>query len=105
MTIIQPTRSGLERREFVRQVSLALPFAAVVGAARAFSQDTEPSTNGSPAGLSGVIVRQSDPDNLEYPFANLKDFLTPNDRFYVRNHFPTPKVDAVGWRVRVEGAV
>jgi DMSO/TMAO reductase YedYZ molybdopterin-dependent catalytic subunit len=52
-----------------------------------------------------VIVRQNAPDNLEYPFANLSSFLTPNDRFYVRNHFPTPEVDAGAWRLRIEGAV
>jgi DMSO/TMAO reductase YedYZ molybdopterin-dependent catalytic subunit len=54
---------------------------------------------------SDVIVRQNDPDNLEYPFANLTEFLTPNDRFYVRNHFPAPDLDARGWRIKVEGAV
>ena len=27
----------------------------------------------------------------------------PNDRFYVRNHGPTPKIDAASWTLRVEG--
>lgn len=30
-------------------------------------------------------------------------YLTPIDRFYVRNHAPTPRVDPAAWRLRVEG--
>jgi DMSO/TMAO reductase YedYZ molybdopterin-dependent catalytic subunit len=30
-------------------------------------------------------------------------YTTPNDRFYVRNHGPTPKIDAASWRLRIEG--
>src|SRR5262249_45961604 len=35
----------------------------------------------------------------------LDSFLTPNELFYVRNHFPQPAVDAKAWRLKVEGAV
>ena len=30
-------------------------------------------------------------------------YLTPGDRFFVRNHGPTPVIDAASWRLRVEG--
>jgi sulfane dehydrogenase subunit SoxC len=30
-------------------------------------------------------------------------YLTPTDRFFVRNHAPTPILDAAPWRLRVEG--
>ncbi len=30
-------------------------------------------------------------------------YLVPNDLFYVRNHAPTPRIDADSWRLRVEG--
>ncbi len=30
-------------------------------------------------------------------------YATPNDRFYVRNHGPTPKIDAASWTLQVEG--
>jgi DMSO/TMAO reductase YedYZ molybdopterin-dependent catalytic subunit len=30
-------------------------------------------------------------------------YTTPNDRFYVRSHGPTPKIDAASWTLRVEG--
>jgi DMSO/TMAO reductase YedYZ molybdopterin-dependent catalytic subunit len=54
---------------------------------------------------AGLIVRQQNPDNLEFPFATLEHFLTPTERFYVRNHFAVPALDARTWRLRVGGAV
>ena len=29
--------------------------------------------------------------------------VVPNDRFYIRSHVPTPRVDAAAWTLRVEG--
>ena len=52
-----------------------------------------------------MIIRQRNPDNLEFPFATLDHFITPNERFYVRNHFAYPNLDVRTWRLRVEGAV
>jgi DMSO/TMAO reductase YedYZ molybdopterin-dependent catalytic subunit len=54
---------------------------------------------------SALIPREKDPDNLEFPFHTLDGFLTPNDRFYVRNHFAMPTVEAATWRLKVVGAV
>ncbi|MDF2439448.1 MAG: hypothetical protein JWN98_432, partial [Abditibacteriota bacterium] len=51
------------------------------------------------------IIREREPENLEFPFSTLNSFLTPNDKFYVRNHFGTPRIEANGWRLQVEGAV
>lgn len=53
----------------------------------------------------GMIIRQKEPENLEFPFDTLNSFLTPNDRFYVRNHHPVPKLDTAAWKLKVEGAV
>lgn len=53
----------------------------------------------------GLIVRQTSPLNLEYQFSSLSDWLTPSDQFYVRSHFPTPKVDQAQWSLLVDGAV
>src|SRR5262249_41711803 len=55
--------------------------------------------------MPSLIVREKDPENLEFPFASLDSFLTPNKLFYVRNHFALPKLDADTWRLRVVGAV
>ena len=53
----------------------------------------------------GKIVRSEDPLNLETPFEALEGFITPTDQFYVRTHFPVPKIDKHKWRLRVEGRV
>jgi DMSO/TMAO reductase YedYZ molybdopterin-dependent catalytic subunit len=77
------------RRAFLRG-ALALPF---VGGALGAEQ---------PAGL---IVREKEPENLEFPFSTLDSFITPNDKFFIRSHFPAPTIDAKTWRLKVEGAV
>jgi DMSO/TMAO reductase YedYZ molybdopterin-dependent catalytic subunit len=82
---------GLSRRDFLYGAA-ALPLAAA--GPRLFAAD-------GPA----LIVREEDPQNLESPFAALKDFYTPNDLFYIRSHFAAPKLDVKTWRLRVEGAV
>jgi DMSO/TMAO reductase YedYZ molybdopterin-dependent catalytic subunit len=56
----------------------------------------------SPAGL---IIRQKEPANLEMPFDQLDSYLTPPELFYIRSHFPAPKVDAAGYQLRIDGAV
>jgi DMSO/TMAO reductase YedYZ molybdopterin-dependent catalytic subunit len=53
----------------------------------------------------GKIVRGEDPLNLEMPFSTLDQFITPIESFYVRTHFPIPKIDKSDWRLRVEGEV
>ena len=55
--------------------------------------------------IDGKIVRGEDPLNLEMPFAALDSFITPTKLFYVRSHFPIPKIDKQTWRLRVEGEV
>jgi DMSO/TMAO reductase YedYZ molybdopterin-dependent catalytic subunit len=53
----------------------------------------------------GLIIRQKDPNNLEMPFDQLSDFITPAELFYIRSHFPTPKLDPVDHRLSISGAV
>ena len=53
----------------------------------------------------GKIVRGEDPLNLEMPFEKLGGFITPTKLFYVRTHFPIPKIDKQTWRLWVEGEV
>jgi len=52
-----------------------------------------------------LIVRERDPLNLEMPFSAATDFITPNELFYVRCHFPIPGIAAQEWRLKVEGEV
>jgi DMSO/TMAO reductase YedYZ molybdopterin-dependent catalytic subunit len=53
----------------------------------------------------GLIIRQKDPNNLEMPFDQLDDFITPSELFYIRSHFPTPKLDPLAYRLSISGAV
>lgn len=53
----------------------------------------------------GMILREKEPLNLEFPFRTLSKWIIPNEQFYVRNHFPPPRLDPATWRLRIEGAV
>src|ERR1700682_5454571 len=53
----------------------------------------------------GLIIRQKDPNNLEMPFDQLGEFITPSELFYIRSHFPTPELDPVAYRLSISGAV
>jgi DMSO/TMAO reductase YedYZ molybdopterin-dependent catalytic subunit len=61
--------------------------------------------SGAVADPVGLIIRQKDPNNLEMPFDQLGDFITPSELFYIRSHFPTPKLDPVACRLSIRGAV
>src|SRR6266571_4174045 len=66
----------------------------------------EKSTRSEASDQGNVLIpRQRNPDNLEFPFATLDSFITPNEKFYVRNHFEQPKIDVHSWRLKIEGAV
>src|SRR5207248_4643326 len=52
-----------------------------------------------------MITREKEPPNLEMPFGALDSFVTPTERFYVRCHFPIPKINEPEWRLKVEGKV
>ena len=54
---------------------------------------------------AGLIIREQDPVNLEFPFDQLDSFLTPNDLFYVRSHFTRPVLEQADYRLTVDGAV
>ena len=57
------------------------------------------------AGRSGLIIRERDPVNLEYPYDQLESFLTPNDLFYIRSHFKAPSLDRETFELSITGAV
>src|SRR5712671_215799 len=56
----------------------------------------------SPAGL---IIRQKEPTNLEMPFDRVDSYLTPTELFYIRSHFPAPRIAAADYQLRIDGAV
>jgi DMSO/TMAO reductase YedYZ molybdopterin-dependent catalytic subunit len=52
-----------------------------------------------------MIIREKEPANLEMPFGSLDGFITPNEQFYVRCHFPIPSIETRDWWLKIEGAV
>jgi DMSO/TMAO reductase YedYZ molybdopterin-dependent catalytic subunit len=53
----------------------------------------------------GLIIRQREPVNLEMPFDQLDSYFTPTELFFIRCHFPEPKLDVAGYRLRIDGRV
>jgi DMSO/TMAO reductase YedYZ molybdopterin-dependent catalytic subunit len=53
----------------------------------------------------GMVIRQREPVNFEYPFDQLDTFLTPSSLFYIRSHFKAPALEKDSYELRVEGAV
>ena len=53
----------------------------------------------------GRIVHSEAPLNVEMPFETVDTFVTPTESFYVRTHFPIPKIDRDAWWLHVEGEV
>ena len=94
--------AGIQRRDLLRFVAAA-SVTGLVAAAPAQAA-------GSPA---PGIVKPLPPElftvrgtNAETNFAALRStgLLTPADRFFVRNHTVTPRIDAAGWRLTVWGS-
>ena len=54
----------------------------------------------------GLVVHRAHPLNCETSLAALAGgVVMPSTRFYVRNHFQIPKLDAADWRLNVGGLV
>jgi len=57
-------------------------------------------------GSAGLVVHRTDPLNCETSIpALIGGVVMPNARFYVRNHFATPRLDPVSWRLKMIGLV
>jgi DMSO/TMAO reductase YedYZ molybdopterin-dependent catalytic subunit len=92
-----------DRRDFLRAAAAlpVIPWAARGARATPLAEELPADV----VSFSGLIVRESEPRNLEFPFTTLDRFVLPTERFYVRNHFAVPKIDMATWRVKVEGDV
>jgi DMSO/TMAO reductase YedYZ molybdopterin-dependent catalytic subunit len=60
---------------------------------------------GTSTGKRDMIVRSARPLDLEMPIAGFSDYITPLDRFFVRSHVYTPRVEIAQWRLTVDGEV
>src|SRR5437763_7012707 len=54
---------------------------------------------------AGLTIRQKEPKNLETPLDRIDSYLTPTELFYIRSHFPVPRIDAASYRLTIAGAV
>jgi len=57
------------------------------------------------AGKEKLIVRSGRPVNLEARLADLKDYYTPEELFYVRNNYDAAPIDPAQWSLKIEGEV
>jgi len=57
------------------------------------------------SGKSPMILHNDRPEDLEMPNAYFVEWLTPNDKFFVRQHLPRPEVKAGSFRLAVNGLV
>ena len=95
------------RRTFLRG-AIGVPAALGIAKYAALGLAAEPkpaAATGAETTASGLIVRQASPLNLEMPMSDLTGFITSNDHFFVRNHFPVPTIDAKTWRLAIDGQV
>ena len=53
----------------------------------------------------GLIIRQKEPSNPADSLDQLDLSLTPTELFYIRSHFPTPKLELASYQLHVDGAV
>jgi DMSO/TMAO reductase YedYZ molybdopterin-dependent catalytic subunit len=51
----------------------------------------------------GLVIHRAHPLNGETSIPSLLGVIMPNARFYVRNHFGIPRLDAAGFRLSVRG--
>jgi DMSO/TMAO reductase YedYZ molybdopterin-dependent catalytic subunit len=57
-------------------------------------------------GIAGAsLVEGEEPELSSFDLSLLDEPAVPNDLFYVREHFPQPRVSAAGWKLSITGAV
>ena len=99
-------REGISRRDLMK-------IFAVGGLGAVFAAcERPPASSGSSSSQLGVAdvpwVKNPEPfiqhpTNLETRLELLDGGITPNELFFVRNHAPTPRIDASDYRLRIEG--
>lgn len=90
------------RRFLIRSVSLTS--AGLMVPSTSFSRPMPQEGAPSIATKPGLIVRSRRPLDLETPVDKLDSEFTPNDWFFVRNHFGEPAVRPDGWKIAFDGA-
>jgi sulfite oxidase len=93
----------LSRRDWLRISSAAAAALATARTSPLWSQDRPAA---AAVDTSKLLVRSENPFNAEPTLADLvAEEVTPTDRFFIRSHGPTPKVDVKSYSLTVEGLV
>jgi DMSO/TMAO reductase YedYZ molybdopterin-dependent catalytic subunit len=93
----------LGRREFLLSLARASAGAAALSSIPAWARHAIAKETGPPIEL---IERNRWPEHWETTVEGLgHSWITRNDRFFVRTHFPVPPVDPATWRLEVSGLV
>ncbi len=114
---VQARRVGRTRREVLGLVAAAVPAltaAAMVAPARAGARPAAPARRPRPAPAAdgtSPIVKPLPPEwfidygtNAEMRWDHVDfGYLTPAERFFVRDHTATPLIDKTSWRLRLFG--
>ena len=50
-------------------------------------------------------LRAQEPETSSFDFSLLDEWATPVDLFFVREHFPAPRVSSAGWKLSLSGVV
>src|SRR5580700_11856871 len=90
----------LNRRQLIASAVAAMGTTAA-------SRGSAQSSSNQPAipGKSPMILHNDFPEDLEMPSAYFDQWLTPNDKFFVRQHLPRPTVDLAAFKLQVNGMV
>lgn len=92
---------GLDRRTFLALVGRAGVAGAALGSLPSWARAAA-----SAAAPAELLVRNAWPEHFETTIEALgHSWLTRNDRFFVRSHFPAPAVNPASWRLEVGGLV
>lgn len=59
----------------------------------------------TPTPFAARIIRDKEPENLEFPFSSLNSAITPTEQFFIRSHFPVPKINPQNYRLKVDGHI
>jgi DMSO/TMAO reductase YedYZ molybdopterin-dependent catalytic subunit len=61
--------------------------------------------NGWAADSAGLKINSARPKDYEMTLEGFKDWITPVEHFYVRNHHYTPSIDVSQWKLKIDGVV
>ena len=94
------------RRDFLLALARLGAGSAALAALPPWARSAAAAAAAGDAVAAEIIVRSDWPEHWETALGALgSEWLTPNDRFFVRSHFPVPQIDPAAWRLEVTGLV